>query len=59
MFMVGAAYGPTVVVPASFGALDWHWLGGVFHFGDALGALPGALARRRVRGKLPTAAAMP
>jgi hypothetical protein len=42
-FMVGAAYGPTVVVPASFGALDWHWLGGVFHFGEALGALPGLM----------------
>ena len=41
--MVGAAYGPTVVVPASFGGLDWHWLGGVFHVGEALGALPGLL----------------
>jgi hypothetical protein len=43
IIMVGAAYGPTVVVPASFGALDWHWLGGVFHFGGALAALPGLL----------------
>jgi len=48
--MVGAAYGPLVL--AKIYELDWHWFGSVvFHYGEALSMLPGAvltalLARR-------------
>jgi hypothetical protein len=40
---VVAAYGPTVALRATFHALDWHWLGGVFQLGELVGALPGVV----------------
>jgi uncharacterized membrane protein len=40
--MVGAAYGPLVL--ARIYEFDWHWFGSVvFHYGEALSMLPGAV----------------